>query len=53
MLPTQEKADQEQASLLHIPDGFRKMIIVGDRYDSNFNDNGIQMVGIFDFLLGK
>lgn len=53
MLPNQEKVEQEQASLLHIPDGFKKMIIVGDRYNSNFNEDGIQIVGIFDFLLGN
>lgn len=51
-LPDQEKTDQEQASLLHIPDGFRKEIIVGDRYQSGYNEDGILMVGLFDFLLG-
>ena len=51
-LPDQEKIDQEQASLLHVPDGFRKEIIVGDRYQSGYNEDGILMVGLFDFLLG-
>lgn len=52
-LSDQEKIDQEQASLLHVPDGFRKEIIVGDRYQSSYNKEGILMVGLFDFLLNK
>lgn len=52
-LPNQEKIDQEQASLLHIPDGFRKEIIVGDRYLSSYNEEGILMVGLYDFLLNE
>ena len=50
-LPDKEKTDQEQASLLSVPDGFRKEIIVGDRYSSNYSEEGILMVGLFDFLL--
>lgn len=50
-LPDKEKVDQEQASLLKVPNGFKKMIIAGDRYKSRYNDNGIQVMGIFDFLL--
>ena len=50
-LPDQEKVNQEQASLLQIPDNFKKMIIVGDKHYSNYNDAGIQQVGIYDFLL--
>lgn len=43
--------NQEQASLLHIPDAFRKIIIDGDRYISNYNNTGVMMMGICDFLL--
>lgn len=50
-LPDKEKVDQEQASLLNISDGFRKVIIDGDRYRSNYNDDGILIVGIYDFLI--
>ena len=50
-LPDQDKVDQEQASLLLVPDGFKKEIIVGDRYQSGYNQEGILMVGLFDFLL--
>ncbi|MDY4881125.1 MAG: ATP-binding protein, partial [Muribaculaceae bacterium] len=31
-LPTTDKVNQEQASLLHTEDGFRKIIVAGDRY---------------------
>lgn len=52
-LPDKEKIDQEQASLLNVNDSFRKVIIAGDRYISNYNDDGILMLSLFDFLLGK
>lgn len=52
-LPTPEKMEQEEASLRQLTDGFRKVIIAGDRYTSGFNESGIQVVGVFDFLLGK
>lgn len=51
MLPDKEKAEQEQASLLRVSDGFKKVIVTGDRYRSNYNDDGILIVGIYDFLL--
>jgi len=51
MLPDREKVDQEQASLLRVPDGFKKVIVTGNRYSSNYNDEGILMEGIYDFLL--
>ena len=52
-LPSKEKVDQEQASLLQVSDGFRKIIIAGDRYNTGYNENGILEVGIYDFLLEK
>lgn len=52
-LPTQEKINQEQDSLLQVSDGFRKIIVAGDRYSSGYNDEGILMVSLYDFLLGK
>lgn len=51
MMPDREKVEQEQASLLNISDAFRKIIIDGGRYHSNYNDNGVLIIGIFDFLL--
>lgn len=52
-LPTMEKVAQEQASLLQVDDGFRKIIVAGDRYSSGYNENGILMVSLYDFLLGR
>ena len=52
-LPDKEKEDQEQASLLNVNDGFRKLIIVGDRDRSGYNEEGILMMSLSDFLLGK
>lgn len=50
-LPDKEKMDQEQASLLQVPNNFSKIIIAGDRHYSNYNDDGIKIVGVYDFLL--
>lgn len=50
-LPDDDKIQQEQASLLQVLDGFKKIIIVGDRYLSNYNDSGIQIISLYDFLL--
>ncbi len=52
-LPSKDKVDQEQKSLLQVSDGFRKIIVAGDRYSSGYNEKGIYMVSLFDFLLGK
>ena len=51
-LPDKEKADQSSFSL-NVNDGFRKLIIVGDRYRSGYNEEGILMMSLSDFLLGK
>ena len=32
---------------------FLKLIIVGDRYHSGYNEEGILMMSLSDFLLGK
>ncbi len=50
-LPDKEKVDQEQASLVHIKDGFKKVIIAADRYLSGFNENGIRILSLKDFLM--
>lgn len=50
-LPTREKTLQEQRPLTKIPDHFRKLIIVGDNHGGWVNDEGIDILGIFDFLL--
>lgn len=50
-LPDREKVEQEHASLLHIKDGFRKIIIVADRYLSGYSENGIRILSLKDFLM--
>ncbi len=50
-LPNHDKVDQEEASLLKVPDGFRKIVIVGDRRSSNYDDEGILLLNLHDFLL--
>ncbi len=52
-LPTKEKLEQEQNSLSRIPDSFKKIIIVKDISRSHFNENGIYMLSLFDFLLDE
>lgn len=45
-----EKKKQEIASLLRIPDSFKKMVVVKDHLKPWKDDNGIQYVGIEHFL---
>lgn len=52
-MPDKDKMEQEQASLLQVGDGFRKIIIAGDKFSSRYNENGILIMGLYDFLLGK
>ena len=51
-LPDQEKVIQEEASLLNTHDNFRKIIIIGDRTLSNYDNKGILLLSLHDFLLG-
>ena len=48
-----EKKEQEIASLIRIPDSFRKIVVVRDYIKPWQDDNGILYVGIEDFLLDK
>ena len=50
-IPDQEKMAQEQASLLAINDAFRKIIIVNQPVLSGYNENGILIIALQDFLL--
>lgn len=50
-LPDREKVEQEQASLLQIKDGFQKVIIVADRYLSGYNEVGIRILSLKNFLM--
>ncbi len=50
-IPTEEKREQELASLLKVSDSFRKIVVVGDDIMPYTDDNGIYFTGLFDFLL--
>lgn len=50
-IPDREKMEQEQNSLVHIEDSFKKIIVVKDRIKLWRNDRGIVVMGIMDFLL--
>lgn len=52
-IPDREKMEQEQRSLLHIHDFFKKIIIVKDNIEPWHNENGILIIGIYDFLLNQ
>lgn len=50
-LPTPEKWKQEQRSLLKVDDGFKKIIVTKDGVGSHYNENGILIMNVYDFLL--
>lgn len=50
-LPTDEKRDQELASLKRVGDSFRKIVIVGNDIASYTDENGFLFMSLFDFLL--
>ena len=48
-----DKRQQEIASLIRIPDSFKKIVVVKDYVKPWRDENGIQYVGIEDFLLDE
>lgn len=50
-IDSEEKIAQEQKSLLHINDGFKKIIIVKDSIKPHYNQYGVYIIGLYDFLL--
>ena len=52
-MPTQEKMEQEQRSLMLTGDAFKKIIITKDTPAKYYNDDGVLIMGIYDFLLNK
>ena len=44
---------ERKASLLQVNDSFRKIIIVGDRFRSGYNEEGVFLLNIHDFLLHR
>ena len=49
----QEKMKQESNSLLHIDDSFKKIIVVKDSPSPWYTEDGILIIGIYDFLLNE
>ena len=52
-MPDRDKEQQEQASLLNINDAFKKVIIMGGYHIAHYNENGVLITGLFDFLLDE
>lgn len=50
-ISSEEKREQELASLLKISDSFKKIVVVDDEIMPYSDDNGIYFTGLFDFLL--
>ena len=50
-LPDEAKREQELASLKRIGDSFKKIIIVRDDIAPYYDDNGVRIMGLMDFLL--
>ena len=51
MLGTAEKIEQEIRPFLKINDSFKKIVITSDTPKPFYNDNGILMMNVYDFLL--
>lgn len=49
-LPDEEKSEQEKRSFRQIKDSFRKIVIVGERMKLRRDENGIVLMGIYEFL---
>ncbi len=52
-IPDKEKMEQESQSLLNVNDEFKKIIIVKDDIKAWYNEKGILIMGLMDFLLDK
>ena len=50
-IPDNDKMKQESNSLLHIDDSFKKIIVVKDTPAPSYTEDGILVIGIYDFLL--
>lgn len=52
-MPDAEKMEQEKRSLRLIGDSFRKLIVVGEHTKTWKDEDGIQIISIYDFLLNN
>lgn len=49
-IPDEEKMQQEKRSLQQIRDSFRKIVIIGERMQLRRDENGIVLMGVYEFL---
>ncbi len=52
-LDTREKTIQEERPLMNVNDNFKKIIVVKDTMKHWFTEEGILVIGIYEFLLDK
>lgn len=50
-MPDEEKMEQEKRSLRLVDDSFRKLLVVGEHTKPWCDEDGIQIISIYDFLL--
>lgn len=52
-IPDQAKLEQEQRSLMLTGDFFRRMIVTKDTPAPHYNDDGVLLMSVYDFLLDE
>ena len=52
-IPDEDKRNQETASLRHINDSFRKIVIVADDIEKYIDNDGIIYIGLMQFLMSE
>ena len=52
-IPTQEKREQERASLVRVKDSFKKIILVKDVVNVSRDEEGIVTMSVYDFLMNE
>lgn len=52
-IPTQEKREQERASLVGVKDSFKKIILVKDVVNVSRDEEGIVTMSVYDFLMNE
>lgn len=52
-MPNVEKIEQEKKSLNKLNDSFKKFVVVKEDIKAQIDENGIIMMGIFEFLLDE
>jgi predicted AAA+ superfamily ATPase len=52
-IPDETKREQEEASLIRVPDSFRKIILVGTPSPTWHDERGVTFMNVLDFLLDE